>query len=198
VKGEDPDGVSKAVGWRAGGGFRFCHLAPSLLERDKWDNWVVSKEYNAAMLAEAMCKHMGFTYSPSQDASEYWNHGFSSERDFIYVTTQAVTHGMLVALSNDVGPERHLLVCCKAFSGRVDSFDNLTVRKIPQAVLANCEWGRDDYSLRIAALPVAGSDSESSSLDKNITATAQRGRKRKAISNTDEPNLFDAAAETGT
>ena len=38
-----------------------------------------------------------------------------SERDFIYVTTQHLTHEQLVQLSGDVGPERSLLVMCTAF-----------------------------------------------------------------------------------
>jgi adenine-specific DNA-methyltransferase len=31
----------------------------------------------------------------------------------------------------------------------------LTVKKIPRAVLARCEWGHDDYSLRVENLPKA-------------------------------------------
>ena len=38
---------------------------PITAAKDKWGNWVISKEYNAAMLAEALCKLEGFTYSPS-------------------------------------------------------------------------------------------------------------------------------------
>jgi adenine-specific DNA-methyltransferase len=37
------------------------------------------------MLAEALCKLEGFTYAPSD--SVYWQHGHSTEQDFIYVTT---------------------------------------------------------------------------------------------------------------
>jgi adenine-specific DNA-methyltransferase len=46
-------------------------------------------------------------------------------------------------------------VCCKAFHAEPDVFPNLTVRKIPQAVLRKCEWGKDDYSLNVAKLPEA-------------------------------------------
>ncbi len=87
IDGEDPGGITEAVGWKGGGGFRYYRLAPSLLEKDKWGNWVISKEYNAAMLAEALCKLEGFTYAPSDTV--YWQHGHSTERDFIYVTTAA-------------------------------------------------------------------------------------------------------------
>ena len=116
IDGEDPGGITKAVGWKGGGGFRYYRLAPSLLEKDKWGNWVISKEYNAAMLAEAMCKLEGFTYAPSDTV--YWQHGHSTERDFIYVTTPDLSHEQLQQLSDEVGPERSLLVLCTAFRGQ--------------------------------------------------------------------------------
>jgi adenine-specific DNA-methyltransferase len=105
------------------------------------------------MLAEAVCKLMGFSYAPSE--GEYWMHGRSSERDFIYVTTQSLTMAQLRAISEDVGDERSLLICCKAFRADPNQFSNLSIRKIPQAVLRKCEWGRDDYSLNVANLPIA-------------------------------------------
>jgi adenine-specific DNA-methyltransferase len=153
IDGEDPGGITEAVGWKGGGGFRYYKLAPSLLEKDKWGNWVINKEYNAAMLAEALCKLEGFTYSPSE--TEYFIHGYSTESDFIYVTTQNLGHEQLAALSEDVGPNRTLLVLCSAFRADVNIFPNLTVRKIPNAVLSKCEWGHDDYSLQVENLPAA-------------------------------------------
>lgn len=154
IDGDDPGGITEAVEWQGGGGFRYYRLASSLLEKDRWGNWVIAKVYNPAMLAEAVCKLMGFTYSPSEQ--HYWIHGRSSETDFIFVTTQSLTHEQLRAMSQDVGEKRSLLVCCKAFrSSNLDAFPNLTVKKIPQAVLRKCEWGKDDYSLNVANLPMA-------------------------------------------
>ena len=49
IDGDDPGGVTAAVNWQGGGGFRYYRLAPSLLEKDRWGNWVVTPEYNAAM-----------------------------------------------------------------------------------------------------------------------------------------------------
>ena len=95
----------------------------------------------------------GFTYAPSE--TEFWNHGRSTERDFLYVTTQTLTHEQLRALSEQVGDERSLLVLCSAYRGDVRSLPNLTVKKIPDHVRDRCEWGRDDYSLEVAALPDA-------------------------------------------
>jgi adenine-specific DNA-methyltransferase len=153
IDGEDEGGITKAVDWKGGGGFRYYRLAPSLLKEDKWGNWVISKEYNAAMLAEALCKLEGFTYAPSDSA--YWQQGRSTEQDFLYVTTAQLNHDQLQQLSDEVGEGRTLLVLCTAFRGRADRYPNLTVKKIPKQVLSRCEWGHDDYSLQVENLPKA-------------------------------------------
>lgn len=153
IDGVDAGGITEAEDWQGGGGFRYYRLAPSLLERDKWGHWVISKEFNAAMLAEAVCRLEGFTYAPSD--SIYWQHGRSTERDFLYVTTASLSHDQLQQLSDEVGPRRSLLVVCSAFRGRKEGYPNLTVKKIPNAVLSRCEWGHDDYSLKVENLPKA-------------------------------------------
>jgi adenine-specific DNA-methyltransferase len=162
IDGTDQGGISKAVNWKGGGGFRYYRLAPSLLAKDKWGNWVICSEYNAAMLAEALCKLEGFTYAPSDTI--YWQHGHSTERDFIYVTTANLNHEQLQQLSDEVDPERSLLVLCTAFRGRGD-YPNLTVKKIPLQVLSRCEWGHDDYSLKVENLPMAPPEPGQQALD---------------------------------
>ncbi|HEV2289913.1 MAG TPA: site-specific DNA-methyltransferase [Candidatus Acidoferrales bacterium] len=186
IDGIDESGITGEVGWLGGGGFRYFRLASSLLEKDKFGNWVISKRYNAAMLAEAMCKFEGFTYAPS--GADYWNHGFSTERDFIYVTTQTLTREQLQKLSDEVGENRSLLVCCSAFRVRdVSQFPNMTIKKIPKMVLNRCEWGRDDYSLEVKNLPQAVEPELVPSLQTN-------GRKKR---NNDSMELFATAAEKG-
>jgi adenine-specific DNA-methyltransferase len=152
IDGEDPGGITKAVDWKGGGGFRYYKLAPSLLENDRWGNLVINREYNAAMLAEAICKLEGFTYSPSDTI--YWQHGFSTESDYIYVTTTSLSPEQLRQLSEEVGGQRSLLVVCGSFRTHANAvYDNLTIKKIPNAILKRCEWGHDDYSLNVENLP---------------------------------------------
>ena len=153
VDGTDQGGISEAVKWKGGGGFRYYRLAPSLLQQDRWGNWVINKEYKPEMLAQAVCKLEGFTYEPSDTI--YWQHGHSTEQDFIYVTTQNLSHDQLQQLSDEVGPSRTLLVMCSAFRSKPDRYPNLTIKKIPKAVLSRCEWGKDDYSLQVENLPKA-------------------------------------------
>jgi adenine-specific DNA-methyltransferase len=152
IDGEDQGGISKAVNWQGGGGFRYYRLAPSLLQQDRWGQWIINKDYNAEMLAAAICKLEGFTYAPSD--AHYWQHGKSTENDFIYVTTQSLTPEQLQALSDEVGEGRSLLVCCSAFRGDANRYPNLTAKKIPKMVLSRCEWGHDDYSLNVENLPM--------------------------------------------
>lgn len=116
------------------------------------------------------------TYAPSDTL--YWQHGSSTESDFIYVTTQSLTAEQLQALNDDVGSERSLLVLCSAFKGNADRFPNLTIKKIPRAVLSKCEWGHDDYSLNVENLPMAEREEEK-----------PKSKKSK------QPTLFDAGEE---
>ena len=110
-------------------------------------------QVDAALFAfnSPLSKLEGFTYAPSDTV--YWQHGHSTERDFLYVTTANLNHEQFQALSDEVGAERSLLVVCSAFRGRKEGYPNLTVKKIPKAVLSRCEWGHDDYSLQVENLP---------------------------------------------
>ena len=175
IDGQDPGGVTQATGWLGGGGFRYYELAPTLLSTDRWGNLVINPAYDAAMLAAAMCKLEGFTYAPSEML--WWQQGYSSERDFIYVTTQTLSSEQLAALSEEVGADplntqsfsRSLLVCCGAYRGvtaaqAAQRWPNLTLKKIPKMVKDRCEWGHDDYSLNVANLPMA---------QKKVVAPAQ-------------------------
>lgn len=160
IDGEDAGGITKSANWRGGGGFRYYNLAPSLVKFDEWGNPVINKEFNENMLVRALCKVEGFNFDPSPDV--YWKQGKSTESDFIYVTTQHLTAQMLQKLSDDVGDSCTLLICCGSFDGKKDSYSNLTIKKIPKAILKKCEWNHDDYSLEIKNLPMSAPDPQPS------------------------------------
>lgn len=160
IDGEDAGGITKSANWRGGGGFRYYNLAPSLVKFDEWGNPVINKDFNENMLVRALCKVEGFNFDPSPDV--YWKQGKSTESDFIYVTTQHLTAQMLQKLSDDVGDSCTLLICCGSFDGKKDSYSNLTIKKIPKAILKKCEWNHDDYSLEIKNLPMSAPDPQPS------------------------------------
>jgi adenine-specific DNA-methyltransferase len=113
--------------------------------------------------------------------------GRSSETDFIYVTTQNLTYQQLAAISEEVGEERTLLVCCKAFRANADSFPNLTIKKIPQTVLRKCEWGHDDYSLNVANLPEAPREPDA---PDNVAPTGNAHKNRSNRKSALQNDLF--------
>lgn len=152
VNGDDNGGISNSVDWKGGGGFKFYTLAPSLLNQDRFGQWVINKEYNPDMLAAAMAKHEGFRYAPHEQT--YWKQGQSTERDFIFTTTTLLTVESLDRIHEEMHPEESLLICCKAFQAECENrYPNITLRKIPSLLLGKCEFGKEDYSFKIVNLP---------------------------------------------
>jgi len=150
--GTDQGGISEAVEWNGGGGFKYYYLAPSLLKQDKFGNWIIEEKYNADMLAAAMAKHNNFKYQPSEEV--YWKQGQSTEKDFIYTTTQFITVEKLDQIHEEMQPDESLLICCKKYSKPCENrYSNITIKKIPQMLLGKCEFGREDYSLNIISMP---------------------------------------------
>lgn len=148
VDGTDQGGISKAVNWQGGGGYKFYELAPSLLKKDEFDNWIIEPKYDAEMLAEAMAKHEGYKFSP--DENNVYKQGYSTEKDFIFTTTQFLSLDLLNKIASRIEEDESLLICATHFEegvGRV--FSNITVKKIPQMLLDRCEFGRAEYNLNI-------------------------------------------------
>lgn len=198
IDGEDQGGISKAVNWQGGGGFCYFRLAPTLIVNDKWGNQIINPDYNPEMLAEALAKLEGFTYMPSE--SLWWQHGYSSENDFIYVTTQSLSVEQLQALSDEVGAGRSLLICCSAWRGitadqAAERFPNLSLKKIPKMILKRCEWGHDDYSLNVANLPMAEEEPEPRSSENQPAAKTKPVKRKSAVEN--QGGLFDGEDSDG-
>ena len=198
IDGEDQGGISKAVNWQGGGGFRYFRLAPTLIVNDKWGNQIINPDYNPEMLAEALAKLEGFTYMPSENI--WWQHGYSSENDFIYVTTQSLSVEQLQVLSDEVGAGRSLLICCSAWRGitadqAAERFPNLSLKKIPKMILKRCEWGHDDYSLNVANLPMAEEELEPRSSENQPAAKTKPVKRKSAVEN--QGGLFDGEDSDG-
>jgi len=152
IKGEDSQGVSEAMEWKGGGGFKFYELAPSLLKKDKYDNWIIEEKYNANMLAAAVCKHEAFKFFP--DPQVYWKQGKSTETDYIFVTTSFVTAEQVDKIQEEMQPGESLLICARSFQEAcVNRHAGINIKKIPQMILGKCEFAKDNYDLNIVNAP---------------------------------------------
>ncbi|RLA66292.1 MAG: site-specific DNA-methyltransferase [Epsilonproteobacteria bacterium] len=148
IDGKDKAGITDILNWKGGGGFKFYTLAPSLLKKDKFDNWIIEPSYNAELLASALAKQEAFTYYP--DSELFWKQGYSTENDFIFTTTQFITVELLDRIHEDMGEDESLLICAKRFQDAcVSKYENITLKKIPKVLLGKCEFDKDDYSLNI-------------------------------------------------
>ena len=146
-------GISKEVNWQGGGGYKFYELAPSIIEKDKYGNPIISSQYNSNMLIAAVAKLNGYSYAPDPDV--FWKQGFSQDKSYIYVTTNYLDSKMLDSIAADLGGMESLLVCAPAFDIGLDKrYDNIQVKKIPQSVLDKCEYGVDNYNLNVVEIPI--------------------------------------------
>ncbi len=138
------------------------------------------------MLAAAMAKQEGFRYQPHE--STYWKQGNSTEKDYIFTTTQFITVEMLDRLAEEMQPSESLLVCCKGFSAACKSrHSNITIKKIPQMLFGRCEFGKDDYSLNIVNLPHDETDNTGTDEDEiNTEETIGKKSKAKTKKKTDD------------
>jgi len=148
IDGSDQGGISKAVNWQGGGAYKFYELAPSFIVKDEFGNPVIDGFYNDVKLIKAMCKLMNFTYRPSQ--TEYWKHGAGQGKNYLYITTQLLTCGMVRQIAAHLLDGESLIICPKNFEPGADKIDGrITIKKIPQSVLKACHFGKKEYLLPI-------------------------------------------------
>ena len=158
ISGEDQAGISKAVNWKGGGGYKFYELAPSLVVEDKFGMPIINREYNADMLSAAMALHEGYSYEP--DENYFWKQG-KNENSYIFTTTQHVTESFLEMISQEMQEGESLIVACKSYEQGVDKlFKNIFVKKIPKVLLDKCQFGVENYNLNIIDIPVMEEDDE--------------------------------------
>ena len=165
IAGTDKGGITEEVGWRGGGGYRFYELAPSLINRDQFDEFVINKEYDADMLAAAVALHEGFRYQP--DASLFWKQSVGNEGSYLFVTTRHINSIYLNSIKDTMDDDEYLIIACCSFDRGLDNaYNNITIKKIPQMLLNRCEFGKVDYNLNIVNPPVYDNEFKGENCDE--------------------------------
>ncbi len=148
ISGTDGLKLSETLEWEGGGAYKFYELAPSFIVNDEFGNPVIDDFYNDTKLIKAMCKLMNFTYKPSE--TEYWKHGVGQGKNYLYVTTQFLTTGMVQQIMAHLDEGESLVICPKKFEPGADKVDDrIMIKKIPQSVLKSCHFGKKEYLLPI-------------------------------------------------
>ena len=139
IDGTDQGGISETVEWKGGGGFKYYHLAETLLMKDDdLGVYVINPKYNAEMLIRAICKIENFRYR----INGRW-HGYSSESRFIHITTKLLNQKYLDMLASDLGDEQSLMVYSTKRGHSLKIPDNIEVKRIPKHLLEKCEFNSE-------------------------------------------------------
>lgn len=153
IRGTDVSGITKSIDWKGGGGYRFFELAPTLINRDPFDEYVINKEYDADMLAAAVALHEGFSYQP--DGGLFWKQSVGNENSYLFVTTRHLNSTYLDSIKDTMEDGEYLIIACRSFDSGLDkAYSNITIKKIPQMLLNRCEFGKSDYNLNIVHPPI--------------------------------------------
>ena len=165
IDGSDQGGISKAVKWHGGGAYKFYELAPTLINKDEFGEYVINKAYDAAMLASAVALHEGFTYKP--DTSIFWKQSQGNENSYLFVTTRYIDAAFLESIASTMQDDEYLIIACKSYEAKADaSYPRITIKKIPQMLLSHCEFDKDNYNLNIVHPPVYEDAQDPSSVDE--------------------------------
>lgn len=153
ISGEDKGGISKSVKWESGGGYRFYELAPTLINKDEFGEYIINPEYSADMLAAAMALHEGFTYEP--DNLTFWKQSHGNEKSYLFVTTRHLNVAFMDSIIGGMEDDEYLVIACCSFDKEVEKMNpHISVKKIPQMLLSRCEFDKADYNLKIIHPPV--------------------------------------------
>ena len=153
IADKDKSGITKSVDWQGGGGYRFYEVAPTLINKDPFDEYVINEDYDANMLAAAVAMHEGFHYHPDSDL--FWKQSMGNENSYLFVTTRHLNSPYLDSIKDTMEEGEYLIIACRSFDRGLDkAYDNITVKKIPQMLLERCEFGKTDYNLNIVHPPV--------------------------------------------
>ena len=159
IAGQDPGGITKAQNWQGGGGYRFYEVAPTLINKDAFDEYVINEDYDANMLAAAVALHEGFHYQP--DGELFWKQSVGNENSYLFVTTRHLNSTYLDSIKDTLEDGEYLIIACRSFDNGLDkAYDNIAVKKIPQMLLERCEFGKTDYNLNIVHPPVYDDEEE--------------------------------------
>lgn len=131
ISGKDQGGISKAVNWSGGGGFKYFELGESLFVRDVdlKMNVLNPKMYNGSLI-RAVLKVEGFRLKNPDNGL----HGMSGTTA-AHVTEQYLTQEYVDTLLNEIGDQaKFLVIYAKTISSKIKLPDNTEIRRIPDVL----------------------------------------------------------------
>ena len=127
VSGEDQSGISKQVGWKGGGSFRYCVLGESLFDKDEDTGLVmINPKYTNGPLVAAVCNLEGFYLN-----NDSLFHG-TQGNTYAHITEDKVTQAYLDVLEEKLPEGKNLAVYCLKHAASLELSDNVKIKRIPR------------------------------------------------------------------
>ena len=109
---------------------------------------IINPNYNEQMLIEAVALHEGFDYEPSKEF--YWKQSKGNEKSYLYVTTKFIGQATLDNIKIELNDDEYLIVACTSYDENIENkYKNIKIKKIPEMLLKQCEYGVDNYNLNV-------------------------------------------------
>jgi adenine-specific DNA-methyltransferase len=153
VNGDDPDGITEAVGWAGGGGFRILEVAPSMFAAEG-GHVFLSEWATNGKLAEVTAAQLHFEYQ--YDPPLCGQRG----RTRLAVVDGLVNPDVVRLVVDALADDEQLVLCGTAVDPAArEVLRNLrpgsSVRKIPQSILAEYRQASSSVLRRLPEAPAA-------------------------------------------
>lgn len=139
----DPTGISKEVGWKGGGGFKFYKLGePLIIKHKEYPSIkIINPKYYNGPLVKVICKLEGFQFKKNDKVFQGVN---KLGNKFTHVTEQYISQGYIEFLKSKLADNEELIVYCFSYDDKINLPFNILIKKLPD------DLGKP-YQLRLRA-----------------------------------------------
>ena len=163
VQGEQ-GGISKAMTWHGGGGFKYYDLAEAFLIPDAWNELIINPKYNYEMTVRAIAKHLN--YQLVTDTKTWWQQATNGGKSYLCVVTTHVTQTLVRDIAEQLKVGESLTIGCLSHdTDATKGVKQVTLVKLPEAISERCEYKPEGYSMNIIDAPYDATEAESNAYD---------------------------------
>ena len=126
----DPTGISKEVGWKGGGGFKFYKLGEPVIvpHKDYPSIKIINPKYHNTGLIKVICNLEGFKFRKGDKIF----HGVNRlGNKYAHITEQFVSQAYVDLLKSKLAGNEELIIYCFNYDEKIVLPINMLIRKLP-------------------------------------------------------------------
>lgn len=133
IPGEDQTGITKEVGFKGGGGFRYYVLGKSAFKKDEIG--IIEMTYDNGDLIEAICKIEEFKFVGREFFDKTKLHGVINGKRYCHIAENFVTQDYIDNLSKEISEDQSLVIYAMKKMSKMNLPHNIEVKKIPRDII---------------------------------------------------------------